>query len=51
MVKVMPVFNVMDSLIQNEIVCYYQSNGELGLHPDSAKLCNAIDCMLLINEI
>ncbi len=51
MVKVMPIFNTMDLKIQNKIICHYQSNNELGLHPDSARLCDTIDHILPINEM
>ncbi len=37
--------------MQNKIICYYQSDNKLGLHPESAKLCNIINRILPINEI
>ncbi len=49
--KVMPIFNTLDLEIQNEIICHYQFNNELGLYPDSTRLYNAIDGMLLMNEM
>ncbi len=51
MVKVIPVFNAMDFKMRNEIIHHCQSDNELGLHPDSARLCDAIDRVLPMNEI
>lgn len=37
--------------MRNKIIRYCQSDNQLGLHPDSTKLCNAIDRVLLMNEM
>ncbi len=51
MVKVMPVFHAMDFEMQNEIIRHCQSDNKLGLHPDSAKFCDAIDRVLSMNKM
>lgn len=47
----MPIFNTMHLKMQNEIICYSQSDNELGLYFESTKLYNAINYILLINEM
>ena len=37
--------------MQNKIIYCCQSDNQLGLHPDSTRLCNAINHVLPVNEI
>ena len=41
----------MNLEMQNKIIYYCQSDNKLGPHPDSARLCNAIDYVFPMNEI
>ncbi len=51
MAKVMPIFNIMDFEMQNEIIRHCQSDNKLDLHLDSTRLCDAIDRVLPMNEM
>ncbi len=44
-------FNIMGLKMQNKIIRYYQSDYQLGIHFDSARLCNAINRVLPMNEM
>ncbi len=37
--------------IRNKIIYYCQSDNKLGFHLESTKLCDAINCVLPMNEI
>ncbi len=45
----MHIFDTMCFKMRNKIICYCQSNNELGFHSESTKLYDAIDCVLPMN--
>lgn len=47
----MPVLNTICLKMQNKIIYYCQSDNQLGLHSNSTKLYNVINCVLLMNKI
>lgn len=50
-VKVILILYIIDLEIQNEIICYYQSDNKLGLYPSFTKLYNAINRILPMNKM